>query len=126
VSQQNLTTAQSRTLAQYSVPVYRDPYRRDQAQVDLGLIATLTISTVLTLTVWCWAFWRLSSKAGYTGAVRWIWFLTMAFPFTTVWSLALFGLIPWPIQKQTNRNSVPTDDIDEELNRLKKLNQRKD
>ncbi|MFB8788629.1 MAG: hypothetical protein U7123_07200 [Potamolinea sp.] len=127
------TAAPTETLAHYDVPVYRrDPYHRDRVQVDIEALATVIPSLVIAITIWCWTFWRLTSKAGYTGTIRWIFFLTMAFPFTTVWSLLLFGLIPWPIQKKLTPQKQPTvkaspvDDIEEELNRLKKkLNREK-
>jgi 1,4-dihydroxy-2-naphthoate octaprenyltransferase len=69
--------------------------------------------------------WRLTSKAGYKGVSRWLWFLFLGCPLTTVWTLLVFVLVPWPVQKQLKahkqQSELPQlDPVEAELRQMKK------
>jgi TRAP-type C4-dicarboxylate transport system permease small subunit len=103
----------------YEIPTYRTNPNRDTVELEPVVIASLVLGLAVGLVAWAWMMWRLASKAGYGGISRWLWVITLAFPFTTGLSLMAFVLLPWPIQKQLKTLPKPND-IDEELNRLKR------
>ncbi len=108
---------------------YIDPYDRTVRIDNAADIVATVIGTMLALCIWLMIMWRLPSKAGYRGASRWVWFATMGFPLTTAWSLLVFILLPWPIQKELKktRNQQPSkpspnpiDDIEAELQQMRR------
>jgi hypothetical protein len=107
----------------YEVPYGTvDPYySRDSVRVKPENVASLLVGLVVAVTLWGWIMWRLTSKAGYRGAARWIWFVFLGFPITTGWSLLVFVLLPWPVQKRLKREpaGLPQSDIERELNQLR-------
>ncbi len=108
----------------YEVPYGVDPYyNRDSVRVKPENVASLLVGLVVAITLWGWIMWRLASKAGYRGAARWIWFVFLGFPITTGWSLLVFILLPWPVQKRLKRQPgpgvLPQSDIDRELDQLR-------
>jgi peptidoglycan/LPS O-acetylase OafA/YrhL len=88
---------------QYEIPsrTYDIYDRRRQTDAeDVAAIASFVFSLLLAIVIAEWSMWRLVSKAGYQGVGRWVWFVFLGCPVTTIWSLLVFVLVPWPVQKQ--------------------------
>jgi hypothetical protein len=86
----------------------------DDAVVNVATAATLVTLAIMALIYWGIVLWRLPSKAGYTGAARWMWFLLLYFPLTGGLTLFAFVFVPWPVKKQLEK----TEGQLEELRRL--------
>lgn len=75
------------------------------------VIATLVLSAIIGVTMWITVLWRLPGKAGFTGAARWFWFLTLVFPLTTSFSLLAFVFFPWPVRKQKDKALIQLEEL---------------
>ena len=105
----------------YEVPYrYVSPYDRD-TRVDPEVLASLLLGVVVGVTLWVWMMWRLTSKAGYRGGVRWVWFVFLGFPLTTGWTMLAFILLPWPVQRELKRSQANQlqSAVDQELEQLR-------
>jgi hypothetical protein len=113
--------------SQSSQPYSIGLYNRDSTQLDAEVIAVLfaaALGTLIGLAIWGWSMWKLPSKAGYKGASRLLWFMFLAFPLTTGWSLIAFILVQWPVQKELNnvrqqQSPKYSADIEAELRQLR-------
>lgn len=119
------TRAQVEPEYTYEVPDrYVRPYERD-VRVDPEVVTVLLLSFAVAISVWCFSMWRLASKAGYRGGSRVLWFALLGFPLTTAWTLLVFVLLPWPVQRELKRKREefsPSDisAMDRELDQLRR------
>lgn len=102
----------------YEIPSEPQWTRSDDAVVNVATAVTLVTFAVMALIYWGVVLWRLPSKAGYTGAARWAWFLLMYFPLTGGLALFAFVFVPWPVKKQLEKS-------ESQLEELRRLTQRK-
>jgi hypothetical protein len=94
--------------------IYEVPYsQRDSGEAIATAATVVTLVTVLTLSMIYWGviLWRLPSKAGYTGATRWAWFLLLYFPLTGGLTLFAFVFASWPVKKQLEKSAGQLDEV---------------
>lgn len=107
----------------YEVPSrYVSPYDRDRVDVtDAAILTSLLVGVVMGVGLWLWMMWRLTSKAGYRGSVRWVWFVLLGFPLTGGLTMFAFVLLPWPVQQaaKRSRNAELQSSVDNELEQLR-------
>jgi TRAP-type C4-dicarboxylate transport system permease small subunit len=111
--------------SQYRIERPYDIYERDSSGVaELLALAIVGLVMIASTTLWLWFWWRLLTKAGYKGLAKGLWFILIAFPLTGGIGMVAFALVTWPIQEQLlvikAQTQKPKDDIDEELERLKR------
>jgi TRAP-type C4-dicarboxylate transport system permease small subunit len=112
---------------------YPYSYSRDSTQLDAEAVAVLfaaALGALIGLAMWGWSMWKLPSKAGYKGASRLLWFMFLAFPLTTGWSLIAFILVQWPVHKELSKARAQQSpkysaDIESELQQLRSNLQQK-
>jgi hypothetical protein len=83
----------------------------DDVVVNVATGLTLVTLAVMALIYWGIVLWRLPSKAGYTGAARWAWFLLLYFPLTGGVALFTFVFVPWPVKKQLEKSESQLDEL---------------
>lgn len=94
--------------------IFEIPSKRsnvDDAVVNVATALTLVTLAVMALIYWGIVLWRLPSKAGYTGAARWAWFLLLYFPLTGGIALFAFVFTPWPVKKQLEKSESQLEEL---------------
>ncbi len=83
------------------VPIQYDPSYRSSGESEA--VAAFALGILIALAACTSAAWALPRKVGYKGASRWVWFGFLVFPFTTVWALLAFVLVPSPAIKENKK-----------------------
>lgn len=107
----NFTQTQVEPESVYGYEIPPEWTRSDDAAVTVATGVTFFTLMVMALIYWGVVLWRLPSKAGYTGAARWAWFLLMYFPLTGGVSLFAFVFVPWPVKKQLEKSENQLDEL---------------
>ncbi|MBD1887947.1 hypothetical protein [Coleofasciculus sp. FACHB-SPT9] len=109
-----------------SIELYEPGYRYDPdyalSRSEEAIILVLTTLIVLAV---CGAIaWNLPRKVGYKGLSQWLWFGFLVFPFTTVWTLLAFVLIPSPKDKELKvlkaQLKLSEDDLDSKQKQIER------
>lgn len=109
-----------------SIELYEPGYRYDpNYPLSRSEEATILVLTTLIVLAVCGAIaWNLPRKVGYKGLSQWLWFGFLAFPFTTVWTLLAFVLIPSPKDKELKvlkaQLKLSEDDLDSKQKQIER------